>query len=131
MMLMDVEDLPGTFKEIYRVIKPRGKVFISILHPCFKGKATRWLDTVDGISVHVLDYHNSKEWVGEIKGIQTPVIYRHRTLSEYVKTIVNNRFVIVDMNEPIPTKEQSKQSPRIAWLQKIPMYLFIELESLP
>ena len=41
MMLMDVEDLDGTLKEIYRVLKKNGKLFISILHPCFKGKGTK------------------------------------------------------------------------------------------
>ena len=33
------------------------------------------------------------------------------------------------MNEPIPTEEQAAMSPRIAWLSKIPMYLFIELKK--
>lgn len=128
MMLMDVEDLDGTLKEIYRVLKPKGTVFISILHPCFKGKETAWLKD-NGIQVLVSDYHNPKEWVGEIKGMKDPVVYRHRTLSDYVKAFVRNGFKISDMNEPIPTEEQAQMSPRVAWLKKIPMYLFIELEK--
>lgn len=128
MMLMDVEDLDGTLKEIYRVLKPEGTVFISILHPCFKGKETAWLKD-NGIQVLVSDYHNPKEWVGEIKGMKDPVIYRHRTLSEYVKAFVGSGFKISDMNEPVPTEEQAQMSPRVAWLKKIPMYLFIELEK--
>lgn len=129
MMLMDVEDLDGTLKEIHRVLKPKGTVFISILHPCFKGKETAWIKNMGTIQVLVSDYHNPKEWVGEIKGMKDPVIYRHRTLSDYVKAFVRNNFKIIDMNEPVPTKEQSQMSPRVAWLEKIPMYLFIELEK--
>lgn len=129
MMLMDVEDLDGTLKEIHRVLKPKGTVFISILHPCFKGKETKWLKNKDSIEVLVSDYHHPKEWVGEIKGMSAPILYRHRTLSEYVKAFVKNNFKIIDMNEPIPTEEQSQMSPRVAWLKKIPMYLFIELEK--
>ena len=128
MMLMDVEDLDGTLKEIHRVLRPKGTVFISILHPCFKGKETAWLKD-NGIQVLVSDYHNPKEWAGEIKGMKDPVIYRHRTMSDYVKAFVRNGFKISDMNEPIPTEEQSKMSPRVAWLKKIPMYLFIELQK--
>jgi ubiquinone/menaquinone biosynthesis C-methylase UbiE len=129
MMLMDVEDLAGTLKEIYRVIKPNGRVFISILHPCFKPKESKWILEDDKIKVLVSDYFNPTEWIGEIKGIGTSVIYRHRTLSEYIKAFVGNKFTVVDFNEPIPSEEQMEMSSRIKWLSKIPMYLFIELEK--
>lgn len=129
MMLMDVKDLDGTLKEIHRVLKQNGKVFISILHPCFKGKETKWMLNDGNIEVIVSDYHNPKEWIGEIKGINAPILYRHWTLSDYIKAFVKNSFKLIDMNEPIPTKEQSRMSSRVAWLEKIPMYLFIELEK--
>ena len=128
MMLMDVEDLDGTLTEIHRVLKPKGTVFISMLHPCFKGKETAWLKNSGSIQVLVSDYHNPKEWVGEIKGMNAPIIYRHRTMSDYIKAFVKNGFKITDMNEPIPTEQQAQMSSRVAWLKKIPMYLFIELE---
>lgn len=129
MMLMDVEDLDGTLKEIYRVIKPRGKVFISILHPCYKPKESKWIFENGKIKVIIENYFRPIEWVGEIKGIDVPIVYRHRTLSDYVKAFVKNGFTLVDINEPIPTKEQTCMSPRIVWLSQIPMYLFIELEK--
>ena len=129
MMLMDVEDLDGTLKEIHRVLKQNGKVFISILHPCFKGKETKWMLNDGNIEVLVSDYHNPKEWIGEIKGMNAPILYRHRTMSDYIKVFVKNNFKLIDMNEPIPTEEQSRMSSRVAWLEKIPMYLFIELEK--
>ena len=43
------------------------------------------------------------------------------------KVFVRNKFKIIDLNEPRPTEEQRKMSPRIEWLTKIPMYMFIEL----
>lgn len=129
MMLMDVEDLDGTLKEIHRVLKQNGKVFISILHPCFKGKETKWISNNENIEVLISDYHNPKEWIGEIKGMNAPILYRHRTMSDYIKAFVRSSFKIIDMNEPIPTEEQSRMSSRVAWLKKIPMYLFIELEK--
>ncbi|MDF2543013.1 MAG: putative methylase [Herbinix sp.] len=129
MMLMDVEDLEGTLKEIHRVLKPTGKVFISILHPCYKPKESKWIIEEDGIRVVVTDYFYPTEWIGEIKGISAPVVYRHRTLSDYVKAFTRFGFLLTDMNEPIPTKEQMEHSKRIEWLSKIPMYLFMELEN--
>lgn len=56
-------------------------------------------------------------------------LYRHRTLSDYIKAFIKNSFKLIDMNEPISAEEQSQMSSRVAWLEKIPMYLFIELEK--
>lgn len=127
MMLMDVEDIDGTLKEIHRVLKQNGRVFISILHPCFKPKESKWILEEDGIKVVVKDYFNPIEWTDMIYGVNTPLIYRHRTLSDYIKEFNQNKFVLADMNEPIPTKEQLRNSSKIEWLCKIPMYLFMEL----
>lgn len=129
MMLMDIEDFEGTLKEIYRVIKPKGKVFISMLHPCFKPKESKWTLEDETIKVIVSDYFNPTEWVGEIKGINAPIIYRHRTLSDYIKAFNKIGFRLIDMNEPLPSEEQINLSPRIGWLSKIPMFLFMEIEK--
>ena len=131
MMMMDVEDLNGTLKEISRVLKVQGKVFISILHPCFKPPIEHhWLKENGVPQVVVKNYFNPTEWEGKIAGIEQPLIYRHKTLSDYVKIFAQNGFYISDMNEPIPTEEQTAKSPRIEWLTRIPMYLFMELRRL-
>ncbi|WP_242866510.1 hypothetical protein [Clostridium ljungdahlii] len=46
----------------------------SILHPCFKGKETKWMLNNENIEVLVSDYHNPKEWIGEIKGMNAPIL---------------------------------------------------------
>ena len=131
MMMMDVEDLDGTLKEINRVLKEQGRVFISLLHPCFKPPIEHhWIKENDTVQVVVKNYFNPTEWEGKIAGIEQPVIYRHKTLSDYVKIFAQNGFYISDMNEPIPTEEQTAKSPRIEWLTRIPMYLFMELKRL-
>ena len=43
--------------------------------------------------------------------------------ADYMKEMAEEG--IVDMDEPRPTEEQMNCSPRIKWLDKIPMYLFI------
>ena len=129
MMLMDCEDLFGTVKEISRVLKPGGKLFVSVLHPCFTGKNIRWLGGDDETKVVVEDYFSPKEWEASIVGISSPIIFRHRTLQEYVKVFTQNGLRLVDMNEPLPTNEQIEKSSRIRWLLKIPMFLFMELKK--
>ena len=130
MMLMDCEDLYGTIKEITRVLKPSGKLFVSVLHPCFSGKNIGRQDEGINRKVVVENYFYPTEWEQPIsKNSTTPVIWRHRTLQDYVKVFVKCGLKIIDLNEPVPTAEQAEISVGIAWLQKIPLFLFWELKK--
>lgn len=132
MMLMDCEDLEGTLKEIYRVLKKDGILSASILHPCFTGKNvhSEKFDNETKRRVIIEDYFSPSEWEESLsKSLGDTVIWRHRTLSEYIKSIIKCGLTISDLNEPIPTKEQADYSNRIAWLTKIPMVLFIEAQK--
>ncbi len=132
MMLMDCEDFEGTMKEVVRVLKPSGKLFASVLHPCFNGEYN------DGIGrqgagmnrqVVVKNYFSPAVWEAPLPKGNTPVIWRHRTLQDYAKVFIHNGLIIKDINEPRPTEEQAKISTEIAWLQKVPLFLFWELQK--
>jgi 2-polyprenyl-3-methyl-5-hydroxy-6-metoxy-1,4-benzoquinol methylase len=130
MMLMDCEDFSGTMSEISRVMKPGGKLFVSVLHPCFNGRSIR-SQMADGVrQVVVRDYFTPTEWEAPItSGSDVNVIWRHRTLQDYVKAFIKNGLKITDLNEPVPDDEQIAASYRISWLSKIPMFIFFELEK--
>jgi len=132
MMLMDCEDFEGTINEVSRVLKPSGKLFASVLHPCFNG------NNADGIGrqglginreVVIKNYFEPKEWEAPLPAGTTSVIWRHRTLEDYIKAFIKNGLTIVDLNEPRPNEEQAKISTTMAWLQKIPLFLFWELKK--
>lgn len=130
MMLMDCEDLYGTLREAKRVLKPGGRLFASVLHPCFNGKEMSWVGEEPEKKVVVGDYFQPEIWEKPLaKGMETQVIWRHRTLQDYVKAFVACGFTILDLNEPLPEASLLEKSPRLCWLQKIPMFLFWELEK--
>lgn len=132
MMLMDCEDFDGTIKEVVRVLKPSGKFFASVLHPCFNGNHEHGIGRQgQGINreVVVKNYFQPSKWEAPLPKGTTPVLWRHRTIEDYVKTFIKNGLTIVDLNEPRPTDEQAKISTAIAWLQKIPLFLFWELRK--
>lgn len=133
MMLMDCEDFEGTIKEVVRVLKPSGKLFASVLHPCFNGNYDDGIGRKgEGIDRQVIvkNYFEPSIWEAPLPSGNTSVIWRHRTLEEYVKVFIKSGLIIIDLNEPRPTEEQAKISTAIAWLQKIPLFLFWELKKL-
>ena len=97
MMLMDCEDFDGTIREATRVLKPGGRLFASVLHPCFDGNHDTGIGRQGtGIDreVVVMNYFEPKTWGAQL------------------------------------AKEQAEISVPIAWLQKIPLYLFWDLRKL-
>ncbi len=132
MMLMDCEDFEGTLREVVRVLKPGGRLFASVLHPCFDGNHETGIGR-QGVGIDrqvvVMNYFEPKEWEAPLYKGTIPVIWRHRTLEDYVKTFLKVGLTIVDMNEPQATDEQAQISVAMAWLKKIPLYLYWELKK--
>ena len=130
MMLMDCEDFEGTVKEIVRVLKPNGKLFASVCHPCFHssggiGRQGKGIDR----QVLVSNYYQPTEWEAPLSSGTVKVVWRHRTIQDYVKTFIKCGLTITDVHEPIPTEEQAETDVNIAWMQKIPIFLFWELKT--
>ncbi len=128
MMLMDCEDFEGTVREIYRVLKPSGRLFASVCHPCFhtSGGIGRQGSGMNR-QVVVSDYYHPTEWEAPLASGTVPVVWRHRTLQDYVKTFRRCGLAIADLHEPVPTDEQAAVSEGIAWMRKVPIFLFWEL----
>ena len=130
MMLMDCEDFEGTVKEIARVLMPNGKVFASVCHPCFHisggiGRQDKGIDK----KVLVTNYYQPTEWEAPLPSGSVKVVWRHRTIQDYVKMFTKCGLTITDLHEPIPSDEQAAVAVDIAWMQKIPIFLFWELKK--
>jgi SAM-dependent methyltransferase len=132
MMLMDCEDFDGTLREAYRVLKPGGRLFASVLHPCFDGNKETGIGRQglgDERCAVVMNYFEPKVWEAPLNKGTIPVIWRHRTLEDYVKAFLRAGFTIVDLNEPRATEEQARSSTALSFLRRIPLYLYWQLKK--
>ncbi|MBQ8202242.1 MAG: methyltransferase domain-containing protein [Clostridia bacterium] len=133
MMLMDVEDLAGTLREAVRVLKPGGRVFVSMLHPCFDGNHERGIGRQgqgESREVVVKNYFEPREWDAPLPNGTTSVIWRHRTLSEYVKAFLAAGLTIADMHEPRATQEEAENFRSLTMIRRIPLFLYWELRKI-
>lgn len=134
MMLMDVEDLAGTLREIVRVLAPGGRVLVSMLHPCFDGNHEHGIGRQgqgETREVVVKNYFEPREWEAPLPNGTTSVIWRHRTLSEYVKAFLAAGLTIADMHEPRATEAEAAAFRSLTMIRRIPLFLYWELRKTP
>jgi len=128
MVLMHVADYPSAIKEIHRVLKPYGRLVLSILHPCFRMKEGQWIiDEADNRKHYTVDnYFGRETWHERISGEMDPVLYRHRPLQDFINPLIAQGFALVKFLEPEPTSAQVEKFPHFARLNRIPRFLIME-----
>ena len=128
--LMDVLDLEKAIKELHRVLKKKGRLIFSIMHPCFSSSPVHgWVRTPqdsqrkeDWIYWKVDRYFDRSMEIWQF--FDWPYTYSfHRPLSDYIKILIRNGLTITDFEEPVPPKrameehyrEFGNECDRISW----------------
>jgi len=103
-VMMDLEHYVDAIKEMYRVLKPKGRAIIIFLHPCFC--APKIEKTSDLFKVltwppkeHPLNYFNESKTESTWGNFSKPFVHFHRPLSSYWKAFVDSGFSIVNFEE--------------------------------
>jgi SAM-dependent methyltransferase len=130
-VLMDVEDVPATLKEIKRVLRPAGMLVISIVHPfCDRGRFT----TTEATSPFVIQdgYFGSKRFEGteERDGLRMHFAGWSRPLEAYVTALEDAGLAITSLREPVPrvgdlsdSMQRWSRMPLFLWLKARPLEL--------
>jgi len=125
--------------ELFRVLSSGGKLFYSILHPCFVTKGLGWIqdeigrDTTLMVSRYFDESPRVEEWKftyapPETKPFVTPAFYR--TLSRTLKTLMRTGFMLGDIEEPRPSAAVCKRFPRMEkWREHAALFLYIQCEK--
>ena len=128
MCLMDVEDYFGAISEIARVLRSGGELLMSITHPCFQARVSKWIKDERGQPMFfaVDHYFDRVAWEARMAAEFTlPVLRRHRPLEDYMAAPLAAGLNLREFREPVPSDEDLKKSQRFWKLKRIPYFLFM------
>ena len=118
-VLMDIEDIDPVFAECHRILKPRGTLYYSIVHPAFY--ASRWLKDEHGLdhAKAVASYLTPCALTNTFWGETT---HFHRPLSYYLNAAAEHGFILRRADEPVSYDGITKNA-------DIPLFFFAEYQK--
>lgn len=142
MTLMDMADLDSAFREIFRVLKPGGFLQFNICHPCYDLPHRKKVTDENGeeIAYEVGGYFEGVvtmyEWCfstapKEIKDNteKFKIPAKHRTLSQWVNTMIDAGFIIEKFDEPYATDEEIAACPAVRDTRVLGYFLHVRVRK--
>jgi 2-polyprenyl-3-methyl-5-hydroxy-6-metoxy-1,4-benzoquinol methylase len=136
-VLIDVIDDLAMFKEFSRILKPEGRLVFSNIHPAFGSfynhfyrvpKDSKWNE--DRLFVMLDDYFKTggllMSW-GDMK----PIWQFDRTLSQISKSLRLSGFIIREITEPVPNKNDIINFPHILAFDadRVPFFIIFDCKK--
>ena len=114
MALMDMADHQAALRSFHRVLVERGILIFSIAHPCFATPGCGWVRDEGGKKLYwkVDQYFVEGPYEQPVpKGAKEGTLLFHRTLSNYIRTLLRTGFELLDVIEPKPAEEMLSAYP--------------------
>jgi ubiquinone/menaquinone biosynthesis C-methylase UbiE len=102
-------DVDKAFKEIHRVLKKDGIFVFSITHPLLE--ISRHIKGRPHTFRKFGNYFKEGRTYAHWPTFMANILYYHRTLQSWIRTIIRNKFVIEDFVDAKPLKEGKKVNP--------------------
>lgn len=127
-VLMDVEDVPATLKELRRVMRPDGTLFVSLVHP-FRDRGRFAGPGPDAPFVMEGTYYGRVRFEGEEEqdGLRMRFAGWSQPLEAYMAAFEEAGFAIASLREPVPDEDGRG---RFAQWARIPLFLWLKLRIL-
>jgi len=114
MVLMDLANHKAALKGFHRLLVERGILVFSIAHPCFTTPGCGWVKDSDGTKLYwkvdrYFEEGPCEQFVPE--GAEKGLLLFHRTLSNYIRTLLRTGFTLLDVIEPKPAEEMLDRYP--------------------
>ncbi|WP_270180754.1 class I SAM-dependent DNA methyltransferase [Alkalihalobacillus sp. CinArs1] len=120
LVLHYIEDLEEVLKKVKRTLKEDGKFVFSVQHPLLtasfesmkNGKRSNWI-----VDDYFVSGKRVEPWIGE------HVVKYHRTIEEYFMLLQHAGFVVENLREATPIKENFADDEEYERRRKIPLFL--------
>jgi SAM-dependent methyltransferase len=140
MALMDGPDFAGAAREAYRVLRPGGGFYFSVLHPCFVTPRQKWVYNEQGeetgfvVGDYFVDDVHIDRWrfkaAPEEDGTPFAVPRFPHRMETYINGLSDAGFRITRMQEPRPTEEMVAAYPRLGrFRRQIPIFIYFAAEK--
>jgi ubiquinone/menaquinone biosynthesis C-methylase UbiE len=136
MLLMHMNKISVFLAEAYRLLKPEGRLIVSVLHPCFNQPTSKLYKSLwhklTGQKPAALAYDYYQQQRGRFEShLKTNLTHYHRTLEEYSKEFGAAGFAISTMIEPhkLP-KEFLELHPKLEYAERLPRFIFFNCQPL-
>lgn len=122
--LMDIEDMPGAVRESARVLRPGGRLCISVTHP-LNDAGSFESDEPDAAFVIRGSYFGQRPFEGRFErdGLEMTFHGWMYALEDYVRALEGAGFVIERLREPSATDEAGTTRFAYRRWQRVPMFL--------
>ena len=124
MSLMDTPDFPAVAREAFRLIRPGGGFFFSVLHPCYMTRESDWaLDAEGRIVGRLVRHYWDEEPYTEQWGFENAppftIYYFPYRFEDYVNGLCDAGFRIERIEEPRPSADVIEAHPEMKFLANI------------
>ena len=123
MALMDTPDFPAVAREVFRVLRPGGGFYFSVLHPCFMGRDSTWGKDGTGREGRLVpDYWSDEPYLERWGFADAPpftILYFPYRLEDYVNGLCAAGFRIERVREPRPTAALVAANPDLEFLARL------------
>ncbi|QQE11418.1 methyltransferase domain-containing protein [Planctomycetota bacterium] len=124
-----IRDFEALAQRVYEELKPGGQFIFSVEHPILTCLKSEWIGDPESADSHWPVDHYFEEGLRQIHWFVDDVHKYHRTIENYISTLLGAGFDMKHFIEPRPSEEIVERMPRHAQHRRRPIYIILDVQK--